>query len=231
MNTIEQEVRKALADDFGKRAWEVFADPEKLMSILQETSRAVDEDLTTMVTSGEVPVSHYPRVRRLAQEEVHRRCDSSTVSKDAASFWMNDKTFYEKGLGPSYRLVRIIAADEGWELPEAMDSFYETVLREAERVDNVVSYIVKRAEGEDLQTATKPDQLYAAVSNQYETAEEFRKAMTDFKDAVTAFICEIYKQKQGPVVNRKVVAVTVRRVIDMTTVPLIEADSKVIYGE
>ena len=140
MDDTEHYVRLALADDFAKRARDIYCDSEQTSEIKMILENSVNKSLSELVDSGDVSESEAHNMREGILSVVENNLDANTIYQRASGTWMRGKSDYQA----EFDMIRNMAKLAGEELPQEVNSFYDFAMDFIQRRDNIVADLVEK---------------------------------------------------------------------------------------
>lgn len=184
--TIETQIREALAEDFAARARSFYdANPEMIIGIKQGIITVMET--ATKEEAGKSRSGKEKTLRECMEESANKKIlkryredvasyDLSRFAQGIANFWMNDKDFYESEFEQRVKKIEGFLKKKKMEVPPEVKSFYESAekcLTYIQRRDKVVAVLVQKAEEEGIESATSSRAMHAAIKEVFPTADDY----------------------------------------------------------
>jgi hypothetical protein len=228
MDNNEQQVRIALANEFAKRARDVYSDSGMVAAIKRDMTETIYGALDELVKAEETSATEAYRVGQLLASSFTGEYTPEKITQQTADLWMRGRNGYEAQFGAIFQL----AEAEGEELPEGVKEFYDGLLKVTERRDNVVNTLVEKAKKDGISKAVNVQTVRAAIRKEFPTAEDYIQGAKDLMGAASQMVYSLSKmmEEENGVVG-KLMPTLMEKGTQLYIDTVIKADVQVLYKE
>ncbi len=193
METIEEQVRKAVANDFANRARDVFrANDGNIAAARDAVCEFFDDQLEMLVETGDADEIAADELREEFEDNMIEDFSAEILTEKIEDLWGDDANSYAN----DFFEAKFGAVFSFRDLPEDYDAQYEIVIGYVQRRDNIVNALVKKAEEAGIQAIT-PESIRAAVRAEFKTAEDYVESQKAFLDTVLELNCSLMDTSNG----------------------------------
>ncbi len=234
MDSIEQKVRIAIANDFALRAREAYSsNPGSIAAAKQAIVEFIDTKFDELVQSEDADADTAEEMSGRFKERMGNELSVDKLSQQVAEEWMRGVKFFEG----EYETLNMTLSMTGKELPSDILQQYRKIIDYVQRRDNIVNALVSRAQEGGI-SSIDAQVIRAAVRAEYQKPEDLVRSLRELGESVTCLMGAITRLstlagfEDGGLATLlfDIGKVTVDKTLDLYEQTAVAADIKAIYG-